>query len=81
MLEPQILVLERNPDRARALEAVLGAVDYPPKLLDQWPEAEAENGVPWHAIVVGDVGDGPGGLEPGGLATSGATGAAGDARG
>ena len=60
MLEPQILVLERNPDRARALEAVLGAVDYPPKLLDQWPEAEAENGVPWHAIVVGDVGDGPG---------------------
>lgn len=55
MSEPQILVLERNPDRARALEAVLGAVDFPPYLAFDWASAGINGSGSWHAIIIGDL--------------------------
>lgn len=55
MSEPQILVLERDPDRARALEVVLGSVDFPPHLAFDWASTGIEESVNWHAIVVGEL--------------------------
>ncbi|MCP1726432.1 sigma-54 specific flagellar transcriptional regulator A [Natronospira proteinivora] len=55
MIESRILVLEKNRDRARALEAVLGALDLPPQVLSEDLSAKLDPDGRWHAVVVGEL--------------------------
>jgi len=55
MTDAQILVLEKDEDRARALEAVLGAVDMPPAVVTDGQSPELLDDGQWHAVVVGEL--------------------------
>jgi len=55
MLEPQVLVLESDQDRARALEAVLGSVDLPPHLINNDTRLDMSEDRQWQAILVGQL--------------------------
>ncbi|WP_406672971.1 sigma-54-dependent Fis family transcriptional regulator, partial [Natronospira sp.] len=55
MIESQILVLEKDEHRARALEAVLGAVDMPPAVVTDGKEPDLSPDGGWQAVVVGEL--------------------------